>query len=360
MGTSKQLLLILVLAITHAQIPTSNDNVKISNFLNATKQDKVIIVNESGYLYKQKQISGIIENIGFLATNKMAVTNKQMALEGKNIIICDGDSRTDGYTGGTSPWRYSEHLDLGTNYIVYNTATGGVTFTDNEIEGVRWITKDAYNVVTPLKSETSMNNIVVIWAGFNDVAVRDKSTRETFESLKIYCLARKSEEFKVIVVTEPSTSSIVGEGRRLILNSLVRNSVYEYADRLVDLEQNEFIGPQGTASNTKFFFDGVHMTEEGYGLVGAIVRSEILNLINLDAVEFESKNKIQLVPHPSNDCIQVLGLTERKNYIIINIFGAEVSKGEVLDNEIINIHNLANGLYFLKFENGKAIKFLKE
>lgn len=387
----KQFLLILVLTIAYAKNPERVNNIKTINKSTKIKNDVVLGFNRINGTKKQFLFSEIegntkwnyfkysisktefnnnlvikpiktVSNLDLLSAmpDEINCSNQLSALENNSIVICDGDSRTDGFTGGTSAWRYSEHLDLGKNYTVYNTATGGATFTDNEIEGVRWITNDAYNVVTPLYSNNMLNNIVVIWAGFNDLAVRDKSPHDTFESLKSYCLARKSEGFKVIVVTEPSTTSIVGDERRLVLNSLVRNSVTDYADGLVDLEQNEFIGPRGTASNTKYFFDGVHMTEEGYGLVGALVRSEILNLISLRTVKFESRNKIQLVPNPSKNFIRILGLKEKVNYTIYNILGKEMSCGVILDNETIEIQNLAEGLYIIKFGNGNAFKFLKK
>ena len=355
----KKLILLFFLGTAFAQNPTKNENVETANLSNVINENSVIVADAYNNLIGLKPIYEITGTTDFLPTFKIEVNNKRSDFENHHTIICDGDSRTAGYTG-TIFYKYSEHLDLGSSYTVHNTATGGATFTDNEIEGVRWLTKDAFNFVTPLKSINSTNNIVVIWAGFNDVAVRDRSPQETFASLKEYCIARKNEGFKVIVVTEPSTTSVVGEQRRLVLNSLVRNSFYEYADRIVDLEQNKYIGPNGAAFDAAYFYDGVHMTKEGYSQVGAMVRSEILDIINLSKVEFEFNKSIQLFPNPSNNFIRINGLTKRENYKIYNILGIQMSSGEVLDNETIIIQNMPQGLYFLKLGNGYSIKFIKE
>lgn len=354
-----KLMVLFFLGTAFAQVPAKNENIKTANLSNVTNENSVIVAEEANNLIGLKPINKIKGAIDFLPTFLIEVNNKRSDFENHYTIICDGDSRTAGYTG-TIFYKYSEHLDLGSSYTVHNTAIGGATFTDNEIEGVRWLTKDAYNVVTPLKSVNSTNNIVVIWAGFNDVAVRDRSPQETFESLKEYCIARKNEGFKVIVVTEPSTTSVVGEQRRLVLNSLVRNSFYEYADRIVDLEQNEYIGPTGTAFDAAYFYDGVHMTKEGYSQVGALVRAAIVNIISLSKVEFESDKNVKLFPNPSNNFIQINGLTKRENYVIYNILGIQMSNGEVLDNETINIQNIAKGLCFLKLGDEYSIKFIKE
>ncbi len=71
-------------------------------------------------------------------------------------------------------------------------------------------------------------------------------------------------------------------------------------------------------------------------------------------------NSIKLHPNPSSDFIQVSGLTTSENYSIYNILGAKISQGAVSDNQMINIENFTNGMYFMKFDNGNTIKFTKK
>lgn len=195
-----------------------------------------------------------------------------------NIIVCDGDSRTAGYTGKVF-YKYPDYLFLNSSFLIHNTATGGATFTNNENENVRWITNDAINVVTPKFSKTATNNILCIWAGYNDLSVREKSAGETFESLKSYCLARKKEGWKIILVNEPNHNNVSGEAKRLIFNELIKAESTELCDGLVDLGSNEHLGQPNAYLNTDYFFDGVHMTALGYNQVAYLIKNELIKII---------------------------------------------------------------------------------
>jgi hypothetical protein len=81
---------------------------------------------------------------------------------------------------------------------------------------------------------------------------------------------------------------------------------------------------------------------------------------SLSISEIELGNSIKLFPNPSTEFIQISGLSKPEKYTIYNIIGSEISYGKVTSNEVIDIKNFANGLYFLKFNNGKTLKFLKE
>jgi hypothetical protein len=79
----------------------------------------------------------------------------------------------------------------------------------------------------------------------------------------------------------------------------------------------------------------------------------------LSVTEFD-RNKIKVYPNPSSDFIKIDGLFQPENYKIYNILGTEVKNGTVSNSMQINIRNFTNGLYFLKFTRGNAIKFIKE
>lgn len=67
-----------------------------------------------------------------------------------------------------------------------------------------------------------------------------------------------------------------------------------------------------------------------------------------------------LYPNPANNFIQISGLEKSENYVISNILGVKIKNGNISNQEKINIKNLTNGLYFLKFKNGNTIKFIRE
>ena len=86
--------------------------------------------------------------------------------------------------------------------------------------------------------------------------------------------------------------------------------------------------------------------------------SKIDNLLSVN--DFSLINDIKIYPNPSDEFIHFSGLIENKKYIILNILGAEIKKGIISNNEKIDVKNLTNGLYFLKFDNEQTIKFIKK
>lgn len=95
------------------------------------------------------------------------------------------------------------------------------------------------------------------------------------------------------------------------------------------------------------------------GSGGAISYTRSTNQ-TLSANEFKLEHNIKLYPNPSSELIQVSGLKGNENYKIYNILGAEIKNGTISNNEQIDIRNFTNGLYFLKFDNGNSIKFIKQ
>jgi hypothetical protein len=85
----------------------------------------------------------------------------------------------------------------------------------------------------------------------------------------------------------------------------------------------------------------------------------IINSITLSTNDFSLKT-IKVFPNPSSNFIEITELTARENYEIYNTLGQEIKKGIVPENKKIDIQNLTNGIYFLKFEKGNTLKFIKE
>ena len=73
-----------------------------------------------------------------------------------------------------------------------------------------------------------------------------------------------------------------------------------------------------------------------------------------------SNNLFTIYPNPSQNFIKINGLLESLNYTIYDILGNKISNGIISKNEKIDIQSFFNGLYFLKFENGNTLKFIKE
>ncbi|ARV05624.1 hypothetical protein BTO04_02435 [Polaribacter sp. SA4-10] len=69
--------------------------------------------------------------------------------------------------------------------------------------------------------------------------------------------------------------------------------------------------------------------------------------------------EVSIFPNPASDFITISNQENIESFIIINQLGQKVLKG-INNNEEIDVRSLKSGLYFLKFENGNAIKFIKK
>jgi uncharacterized secreted protein with C-terminal beta-propeller domain len=84
------------------------------------------------------------------------------------------------------------------------------------------------------------------------------------------------------------------------------------------------------------------------------------NLTTLSITENVLNTSLNITPNPATDFIQVSGLTSKKQYTMYNVLGVKLNSGTVSKNENIAIKHLSNGLYFIKFDDGYSIKFIKK
>ena len=79
----------------------------------------------------------------------------------------------------------------------------------------------------------------------------------------------------------------------------------------------------------------------------------------LSAKSFESNNDITIHPNPSSSFITITGNLSEKKYSILNALGSIVQQGTLTDNATIDIQRVSKGVYFIRLEKTKAIRFLK-
>ena len=138
----------------------------------------------------------------------------------------------------------------------------------------------------------------------------------------------------------------------LLPNKISKINITESSPIATTVE-TELNSPTGLAfdNNTTILYiseiDGNKISKFDFSLLST---SDILNL----------RNKISVYPNPSKYFIKIVGLNKNENYIIYNSLGVEITNGSVFNNQKININNLTNGLYVLKFENRNVIKFIKD
>lgn len=78
------------------------------------------------------------------------------------------------------------------------------------------------------------------------------------------------------------------------------------------------------------------------------------------SIDVNLKTRIKTYPNPSTSFISLSGLMESKNYIIYNMAGKELAKGNISINNKIDIRFLENGMYLLKLDDFEIIRFIKE
>lgn len=71
-------------------------------------------------------------------------------------------------------------------------------------------------------------------------------------------------------------------------------------------------------------------------------------------------NRIALFPNPTKNHVQFTNLNHKENIKIYTTLGQEVFNEKVELDEKIIVDKFENGLYFVKFENGNILKFIKE
>ena len=73
----------------------------------------------------------------------------------------------------------------------------------------------------------------------------------------------------------------------------------------------------------------------------------------------ENVKTLKVYPNPTTNFIKITNLTKIENYVIYNVLGLEINRGVTSKDEKINVQNLIDGIYLLKFENSNILKFIK-
>lgn len=78
------------------------------------------------------------------------------------------------------------------------------------------------------------------------------------------------------------------------------------------------------------------------------------------SIEDNTLSSIQIYPNPINGkSLHLSGLKDSQRFSIHDSMGKNIMQGVLHINEKINIENLKTGIYFLKIENSKVLKFVK-
>lgn len=160
------------------------------------------------------------------------------------------------------------------------------------------------------------------------------------------------------------TLLITGKKENVIIYTITKNSGFSNVSTLSPNNGYTYINfaTEGTSDYSGSPVDELIFTSTGN-----------LDYIGLDAFTWDFASSLsidglttlednfKIYPNPSSNYIEILNIINSENYKIYNLIGTEVLKGTINNNnQRIDIQNLISGLYFLKFENGNTIKFIKE
>ncbi len=95
-------------------------------------------------------------------------------------------------------------------------------------------------------------------------------------------------------------------------------------------------------------------TDTSYGSLSTIDTS------TLSDADVGLRSNINVYPNPTVNYIAITGLNEANNYTIYNVLGKKMLQGNTTNNNKIDVKFLDKGLYLLKMENSKIVKFIKE
>lgn len=183
-------------------------------------------------------------------------------------IIAEGDSRTDG-----SAWVAEVHESIYDNQIIAGysifaksgSTLGTLESRASELDEI--LVEDA-------------NNILIVWAGVNNYTWTADAIHN---AIAAYCSARKTAGWTVVVSTEidAQIDKVMPyhwhETTYPNLNILIRENWPSYADALVDLGANTHLQD---ATDSVYFYDKLHLTQEGQNVVASVMIPVINSVIN--------------------------------------------------------------------------------
>ena len=263
----------------------------------------------------------------------------------------------------TSNTRWSLHLNSSTGRIGIYNGIGWYSYVENfSIANYSWYhiafvmsttsTKIYINGTLKHTINEGINNSITgknLEIGRADANFTDEYFNGSIDDIRLWNYQLSESEINASLNCE-----LDGDETGLIayykLNQGTANSNNSGVNTLNDISTNNYDGTlqnfslNGTTSN---WVDGSSSVSGDCSTLG--VESVKIN-----------KKRYTLLKNPSNDFLQISGLTTRKKYSIFNLLGKVVLSGSVSENEKIEIKNFSNGLYILKLENGDELKFIKD
>jgi len=198
-------------------------------------------------------------------------------------VVCHGDSLTRGEnassglgtaTGTTYPGVLAR--TLGPAWRVTNIGTGGWP--------IGAMVGEAPQKVDPLFDPHLPQNVLIVFAGTNNLGGGHKSAQAAFGELTAYCRARHAAHpWRILVVTPPVAAyprvyPADFDAQMVQYDALIRRNWRSFADGIVDVQADPRLGAPGAERNPAYFSaqDFTHLTDAGYAIVGRDAAAAVL------------------------------------------------------------------------------------
>lgn len=238
--------------------------------------------------------------------------------------------------------------DLVTNIYAYGIAIKG-----NDL----YIAERDENRISKIDITIGNSSLTTIISNLNapsDIVLKDND---------LYIAESSSNKISKIDVTEvnPTPYNIItnlNDPDQLLLidNELYIVEQFSYKVSKIDLSESpitsenvitDLAGPSGIASHENCFY------------VSESFQSKISRACNTTLSTISDYvDDIKVFNNPSTKNIIVSGLPNKTNYKVYNIFGIEITSGEIYDKGVIQLNSFHSGVYFLKLNSIKTKKFI--
>lgn len=81
---------------------------------------------------------------------------------------------------------------------------------------------------------------------------------------------------------------------------------------------------------------------------------------NMSVNDIALTNSILISPNPTTDEIQFSGLKQAETIAIYNTNGKLLLQKEIQPDETVDVQRFSKGIYFIRLNSGKVVKFIKE
>jgi lysophospholipase L1-like esterase len=178
------------------------------------------------------------------------------------LLVTDGNSLTD---GKYSVYPKETRRLLGGNWDLVNVGLSGCT-TQHMLDHAQEV--DALRL-----QHDRARTVLVAWEISNDLAL-GASRDDAYARFVRYCRERKRAGWTVLALTVLPRTALGSmalpdtfEIDRIAIDERMRREWPTFADGIVDVAADDRIGTFGRQLDKSLYYDGVHLTPKGYGLV---------------------------------------------------------------------------------------------